>query len=117
MPSDSNYAAVTRHRRGVNAKDGRSPVLEIVDQEWAEDKLSDDEIDVARHELDAGGFEEGELDADAIVVSPAGNSSSANTAADRRRREEGWNDLGLDQLDRNGTALAAVTRGSTSQQG
>jgi len=42
------------------------------------------------------------------------------TAAERRRREEGWNDLGLDQLDRTGNAggLAATipSRGS-SQQG
>ncbi len=37
-------------------------------------------------------------------------------AVERRRREEGWNDLGLDQLDRNGTAAAAATRVS-SQQG
>lgn len=142
MPSDSNYAAVTRHRRALNPKAARPPVLELVDAQWAADKLSDDEVDVGRHEADAGGFEEGELDADAIVVSPAGNSSSmANSgecgsalvnirerfrrvkacfthtqllcvstfytsAAERRRREEGWNDLGLDQLDRNGTAAA-----------
>lgn len=77
MPSDSNYAAVTRHRRHLNPKAARPPVLELVDQEWAADKLSDDEVEVGRHEADAGGFEEGELDADAIVVSPAGNSSSA----------------------------------------
>mmetsp|Transcript_118886 Transcript_118886/g.332929 ORF Transcript_118886/g.332929 Transcript_118886/m.332929 type:complete len:118 (+) Transcript_118886:150-503(+) len=117
MPSDSNYAAVTRHRRPLNAKAGRPPVLELVDDQWAADKLSDDEVDVGRHEADAGGFEEGELDADAIVVSPTGNSASAaNSAAERRRREEGWNDLGLDQLDRNGTAAAAASRVS-SQQG
>ncbi len=77
MSSDSNYAAVTRHRRPLNAKSGRPPVLELVDDDWAADKLSDDEVDVGRHEADAGGFEEGELDADAIVVSPAGNSASA----------------------------------------
>ncbi len=76
MPSDSNYAAVTRHRRPLNPKAARPPVLELVDAQWAADKLSDDEVDVGRHEADAGGFEEGELDADAIVVSPAGNSSS-----------------------------------------
>jgi hypothetical protein len=61
----------------LNPKAARPPVLELVDQEWAADKLSDDEVEVGRHEADAGGFEEGELDADAIVVSPAGNSSSA----------------------------------------
>jgi hypothetical protein len=77
MPSDSNYAAVTRHRRPLNSKAGRPPVLELVDDQWAADKLSDDEVEVGRHEADAGGFEEGELDADAIVVSPTGNSASA----------------------------------------
>uniref|UniRef100_A0A7R9ZNL8 Anaphase-promoting complex subunit 13 n=1 Tax=Craspedostauros australis TaxID=1486917 RepID=A0A7R9ZNL8_9STRA len=99
MPSDSNYAAVTRHRL-PNSKSGRPP-LDIVDEEWAKDALSDDEVDIMRHEATiAPLMEEGELDADAIVVSPTGNSSSAaNTAAERRRREEGWNDLGLDQLD------------------
>jgi len=61
----------------LNPKASRPPVLELVDQAWAADKLSDDEVEVGRHEADAGGFEEGELDADAIVVSPAGNSSSA----------------------------------------
>lgn len=38
-------------------------------------------------------------------------------AAERRRREEGWNDLGLDQLDRTGTALTAAGRVSSTQQG
>ena len=77
MSSDSNYAAVTRHRRQLNPTTGRPPVLELVDDDWAADKLSDDEVEVGRHEADAGGFEDGELDADAIVVSPAGNSASA----------------------------------------
>lgn len=199
MPySDSSYVAVTRHRRSFSASSksnlggggSRPPVLEIVDDDWAADKLSDDEVDVEKHEAAiAPLLEEGELDADAIVVSPTGNSASAansgksimhissflslikcvvcsgkrgrnlvvahhgelhwlvsishdNTyhhydlsiqmnessihwshdtfflqipislllqmdlatkAAERRRREEGWNDLGLDQLDsRNG---------------
>ena len=80
MPSDSNYAAVKRHCRPLGSRSGRPAALDIVDDKWASDKLSDDEVDVARFEVDAGGFEEGELDADAIVVSPAANSASnANT--------------------------------------
>jgi hypothetical protein len=41
------------------------------------------------------------------------------TAAERRRREEGWNDLGLDQLDRNGAAAASavVPTRRSGQQG
>src|SRR5687767_13568075 len=77
MPSDSNYAAVTRHRRPFS-KSARPPVLEIVDDDWAADKLSDDEVEVGRHEAAVAPLlEEGELDADAIVVSPTGNSASA----------------------------------------
>ena len=77
MPSDSNYAAVTRHRRPLSTA-GRPHVLDIVDDEWAADKLSDDEVEVGRHEAAVAPLlEEGELDADAIVVSPTGNSASA----------------------------------------
>jgi hypothetical protein len=77
MPSDSNYAAATRHRRPLSTA-GRPPVLEIVDDDWAADKLSDDEVEVGRHEAAVAPLlEEGELDADAIVVSPTGNSASA----------------------------------------
>jgi len=87
MPSDSNYGAVTRHRRPLNATAGRPPVLELVDDQWAADKLSDDEVEVGRHEAGAGGFEEGELDADAVVVSPTGNSAStANSGRSTRRQ-------------------------------
>jgi hypothetical protein len=66
-----------------------------VNDEWAADKLDDDNIQVSQHEaVVAPLLEEGELDADAIVVSPTGNSSAAaNNASERRRREEGWNDL------------------------
>lgn len=80
MPSDSNYSAVTKHRRPLASNLGRPSVLDIVDDQWAADKLSDDEVEVGRHELDAGGLEEGELDADAIVVSPSGTSSSATNS-------------------------------------
>lgn len=90
MSSDSNYAAVTRHRRQLNPTAGRPPVLELVDDDWAADKLSDDEVEVGRHEADAGGFEEGELDADAIVVSPAGNSASAANSCKSIVRPKIW---------------------------
>ncbi|CAB9517346.1 expressed unknown protein [Seminavis robusta] len=105
--SDSNYAAATRLRRPFSTA-GRPPALEVVDDEWAADKLSDDEVEVGRHEAAVAPLlEEGELDADAIV-SPAGNSSSAVTAAERRRREEGWSDLSLESLDISGTANATA---------
>ena len=79
MPaSDSNYASVTRHTRRPLSKAARPVVLEVVDEAWAADKLSDDEVEIARHEAAVAPLlEEGELDADAIVVSPTGNSASA----------------------------------------
>jgi hypothetical protein len=36
-------------------------------------------------------------------------------AAERRRREEGWTDLGLDQLDRNGGLNSIPPRVPTQQ--
>jgi hypothetical protein len=96
--SDSNYAAATHHRRPFSTA-GRPPAL--TDDDWANDKLEDDIMEISQFEAAVAPLlEEGELDADAIVVSPTGNSSAAaNTATERRRREEGWNDLGLDQVD------------------
>ena len=62
------------------------------DNDWATDRLPDDDIPVSRHEaVVAPLLEEGELDADAIVVSPTA------VAANNGRRDEGWADLGLDQ--------------------
>ena len=116
QPSDSNYAAVSRHRRPFSTA-GRPSCLDIIDDEWACEKLPDDDIQVSRHEAAVAPLlEEGELDADAIVVSPTGNSSiAANNASERRRREEGWTDLGLDQLaEARGNNIPAAT--SSTQQ-
>lgn len=117
QPSDSNYVAVTRHRRPfARPAAGRPNILLVDDSDkfdddqhfwtsvgasaWETDRLEDDDIPIARHEaIVAPLLEEGELDADAIVVSPTGNSSvAANNATERRRREEGWSDLALDQF-------------------
>ena len=94
--SDRNYAAVTRFRRPYSTR----PPVWLDDPSWRSQRLEDDEVDVQRFESAVAPLlEEGELDADAIVVTPAGNSSvAANHAAERRRREERWNDIGLDQL-------------------
>jgi len=102
--SDSNYAAATRHRRPMSTA-GRPPVLELIDDDWAKDKLDDDELEIGRAEAALAPImsEEGDLDSDAII-SPAGNSAGSAAAASqslqqRQRREETWNDLGLEQLD------------------
>lgn len=122
QPSDSHYAAVSRHRRPYSTA-GRPPVLDLVDDEWASDKLPDDDVAVAKYEAAVAPLlEEGELDSDAIVVSPTGNSSTvANNATERRRREEGWTDLGLDQFTSdvrgaNPPAAAAATQQPANNQ-
>ena len=96
MPaSDSNYNAATRHKRPLSTA-GRPPALDVVDDAWAADTLSDDEIEVsAQREADLAQLleTEGELD-DAVVV-----AAGHNTAARRRREEGRWADLGLDNLD------------------
>lgn len=143
--SDSNYAAVTRHRRpfvtssyaraafliegecldGISALDNPIPTHGFTPEEgacsflsnaWTSDQLEDDDIPVARHEsVVAPLLEEGELDADAIVVSPTGNSSvAANNATERRRRDEGWADLGLERFT---APLARLSSRANSNSG
>ena len=110
--SDSSYVAVTRHRRPFSTA-GRPPVLELVDDDFAADKLSDDEIDTTRHEVPL--MEDGEMDADAAVVSTGTSVAASNNAAERRRREQGWHDLGLDQLDdRSATTQQVATSAPTA---
>jgi len=100
--SDSSYVSQTRHRRPYSTA-GRPPFLDVIDDVWASETLSDDEIDVAQQEaVIAPLLEEGELDIDAIVV------SVGSSAVERRRREEGrWNDLALDYFDQGGNAIAS----------
>lgn len=119
--SDSNYIALTRHRRPFSTA-GRPPVLEIVDDAWATEAiLPDDDLMITRYEQAVSSnlllFAEDEIDGgdhtNVPVVTPivahnGGNGSSGsgmggsgntgNPMLDRRRREEMWNDLGLDQL-------------------
>ena len=114
--SDSNYAAATRHKRPLSTA-GRPPALDVVDDAWAADTLSDDEIEVSpQREADLAQLleTEGELD-DAVVVAAGQSGSAANGAAERRRREEGrWNDLGLDNLD---TVAVTGARSRAAGQG
>ena len=109
--SDSSYVSVTRHRRPFSTA-GRPPALELVDDDFAADKLSDDEIDTNHHEMPL--MEDGELDADAAVVATGTSVTAANNAAERRRREQGWNDLGLDQLDHPTAATLQVSAGTSA---
>lgn len=97
--SDSSYSSATRHRQPYS-KAGRLPTLDIVDDEWAADTLSDDEVNCDIHEAAiASLLDEGDLDVDTVVVSAGHSGSAASSAAERRKREEGrWNDMGLDNF-------------------
>ena len=115
MPSasDSNYIAVTRWRRPYST----TPPVWLDDDAWRTSPTlpaeNDDLVDVAKYESAVAPLlEEGELDADAIVVTPSGNSSAAaNHAVERRRREERWTDIGLEQLlQQQGHAAVGATR-------
>lgn len=88
--SDSSYAAVTRHRRPFSVA-GRPPVF-LKDKTWV-NKLESDDLLLQHHEESV--TEEEDPDA----VAPAGTSSAAASSNQARlRREEGWNDLGLDTV-------------------
>jgi hypothetical protein len=108
--SDSSYSAATRHKQSYSTA-GRPPALEIVDDDWAADTLSDDDINSGIHEATIASFlDEGDLDVDAVVVSTGHSGPASNSTAERRKREEGrWSDLGLDHFD-SGSANGASDR-------
>ncbi len=94
--SDSNYIAATRHGK-PNSTTGRPPSLEIVDDEWAADHLSDDDLDCHQQEISIQPLL-GDLDVDAVIVS-TGHADSSQSESNNRSREDRWNDLGLDRFD------------------
>lgn len=86
MNSDSSYTAVSRFTRRPFSKGAATHItLDTTfmvdgdgDDNWAADTLSDDEVETSRPEaIVAPLLEEGEMDQDAIVVSPTGNSALA----------------------------------------
>lgn len=109
--SDSSYSAATRHKQPYSTA-GRPPALEIVDDDWAADTLSDDDVNCDVHEANIASFlDEGDLDVDAVVVSTGHSGPASNSAAERRKREEGsWTDLALDTFD-------SVSANTTSDRG
>jgi hypothetical protein len=108
--SDSRNIALSklrrpRHRHGTSATT-RPCNLDVIDDAWASDKLSDDEIDEdttrgAESAISSLLEDEGEMD-DGIVTA-ANSGSAAMGALERRKREEGrWDDLGLDLFEGTG---------------
>uniref|UniRef100_A0A7S1Y257 Anaphase-promoting complex subunit 13 n=1 Tax=Grammatophora oceanica TaxID=210454 RepID=A0A7S1Y257_9STRA len=113
--SDSNYLAITRHRAPfAKWSEGRPRVvldamISDSDHRFADAaSLSDDEIDTARHEIPLMG-EDDDLEPDAAVVSTGTSATAATNAEQRQRREEGWNDLALDQIDDRGSGVMMST--------
>ena len=109
--SDSSYIAVTNHRKPFDTS-GRPPALELIDDEWAADVLEDEEIPTKPYESPL--MEEDELDGEPAVVTTGTSSSAVTNLEERRRRDEGWNDLGLDQLDQRQDAAGAPSSTSNS---
>lgn len=99
--SDSSFTYVARHRI-PNSTAGRPPSLDIVDDDWAADTLSDDEIDCSRQEAVIAPML-GSLDVSDAVAENVGNST-ANPTEKRRRGDNNWNDLALNRFpgDSNG---------------
>ena len=105
--SDSKYSALTKlrrpHHNHASAAGTGYRNLDIIDDAWAADKLSDDEIDEtttrgAESQISSLLEDEGEMD-DGIVTA-ANSGSAAGGALERRRKEEGrWDDLGLDLFE------------------
>ena len=103
--SDSKNLQATKLRRPINTtatnSRQRPSNLDIIDDAWAADKLSDDELSLTKGEAAITSIldDEGELD-DGIVTT-ANSGSAATGALERRRKEEGrWNDLGLDLFEK-----------------
>eukprot|EP00585_Thalassiosira_rotula_P010184 CAMPEP_0196142004 /NCGR_PEP_ID=MMETSP0910-20130528/10757_1 /TAXON_ID=49265 /ORGANISM="Thalassiosira rotula, Strain GSO102" /LENGTH=111 /DNA_ID=CAMNT_0041403245 /DNA_START=51 /DNA_END=383 /DNA_ORIENTATION=- len=99
--SDSKNIALTKLRRNpTNPGTTRPSNLDIIDDAWAADTLSDDEVEVSRGEASIAPLLEDEGELDDAVVTTANSGSAASGALERRRKEEGrWNDLGLDLFD------------------
>ena len=118
--SDSKSIVITKLRR-PHPGTTRPSNLDIVDDAWAADKLSDDEVDEKEGEAAIAPLlddDEGELD-DAVVTT-ANSGSAASGALERRRKEEGrWNDLGLDLFEGSGGGIngSGVTGGQNGGAG
>ena len=96
--SDSKSVLINKLRR--HNPTSRPSNLDIIDDTWTSDTLSDDEVEIEQTEQKIAPLLEDEGEMDDAVVTTANSGSAAMGALERRRREEGrWNDLGLDLFD------------------
>ena len=99
--SDSKSVLVNKLRR--HNPTSRPSNIDIIDDAWVSDTLSDDEVEIEQTEQKIAPLLEDEGELDDAVVTTANSGSAAMGALERRRKEEGrWNDLGLDLFDNNG---------------
>jgi hypothetical protein len=80
----------------------------------AADVLEEEDLPTKPYEVPL--MEDDDLDGEQAVVTTGTSSSAVTNLAERRRREEGWNDLGfLDQLDQRqeGGTLSNNTQGNS----
>eukprot|EP00571_Detonula_confervacea_P013813 CAMPEP_0172299046 /NCGR_PEP_ID=MMETSP1058-20130122/1439_1 /TAXON_ID=83371 /ORGANISM="Detonula confervacea, Strain CCMP 353" /LENGTH=87 /DNA_ID=CAMNT_0013008355 /DNA_START=26 /DNA_END=286 /DNA_ORIENTATION=+ len=86
--SDSKNIAATKLRRPHPATT-RPSNLDIIDDAWAADTLSDDEVEVSHGEAAIAPLLEDEGELDDAHVTTANSGSAASGALERRRKEEG----------------------------
>ena len=109
--SDSKNISATKLRRRQPSTT-RPSNLDIIDDAWAADTLSDDEVDVTQAESAIAPLLEDEGELDDAVVTTANSGSAASGALERRRKEEGrWNDLGLDLFEGNNNVSSSNDHG------
>ncbi|KAL7441546.1 hypothetical protein ACHAXM_008116 [Skeletonema potamos] len=118
--SDSKSVLVNKLRRR-HPGTTRPSNLDIIDDTWTSDTLSDDEIIeiIEQSEQKIAPLLEDESELDDAVVTTANSGSAALGALERRRKEEGrWNDLGLDLFDNhnNGTGVTLHQSGGAGGQ-
>ena len=109
--SDSKNISATKLRRRQPSTT-RPSNLDIIDDAWAADTLSDDEVDVTQAESAIAPLLEDEGELDDAVVTTANSGSAASGALERRRKEEGrWNALGLDLFEGNNNVSSSNDHG------
>ena len=113
--SDSSSITVNKLRRPYPGT-GRPSNLDLIDDAWVADKLSDDEVEVERGEAAIAQLLEDEGEMDDALVTTDNSGSAACGALERRRKMEGrWNDLGLDLFDSGGNGGPAPQSGGGGQ--
>jgi len=107
--SDSKNVLVNKLRRRYPGT-GRPSNLDIIDDTWTSDTLSDDEVEIEQTEQKIAPLLEDESELDDAVISTANSGSAAMGALELRRKEEGrWNDLGLDLFDNGSGSGSGMT--------